>query len=259
MMILYVFKGHYEHVPSSLGTLLKLLHTVESISSVTVGVPCQCDSWCLAAAQAVVVCLFPPEFVLKTFTKRVINHLNLHMIAEVFQISFFQSGPNSREPGKNHLILFALNWNTESTISCSHFSKVIANWCELLNSLHLIAVQATQDDFTLNSSLIFGMCKSPWLFLVISWLKLFPQWCTPPPCMIVPLGLRNHGAPALLLLWCLCSPWMFSFHCHLHTYAGLHCCTTVPYLITLRLLDISIISISGWYMALIQCSTTPGI
>lgn len=118
-----------------------------------------------------------------------------------FFFFFPQSGPNSREPGKNHLILFALNWNSESTISCSHFPKVIANWCELLNSLHLIAAEAAQDDFTLNSSLIFGMCKSPWLFLVISWLRLFLRWCTRSPCMIAPL---DSGTIELQCCCCCC-------------------------------------------------------
>lgn len=52
-----------------------------------------------AAAQAAAICLFPPEFVLKAFTERVINHPKLHMIAKVCQI-FFMLDPKSREPGK---------------------------------------------------------------------------------------------------------------------------------------------------------------
>lgn len=222
-------------MPSSLGTLLKLLHTFESISFVSGGAPCQRDSWRLAAAKAVAIYLFSPEFVLKAFTEKVINHLKLHMIAEVFQIFFFQSGLKSREPGKNHIILFALNWNSESTILCSHFPKVIANWCELLNSLHLIAAQGAQDDLTLNSSLIFAMYTSPWLFLVMSWLRLFPQWCTCPPCTIAPSDSgtwRSDAAVAAAMnhagCLCFCPPWMFSLsaalylHCRLHTDAIKH-------------------------------------
>lgn len=74
------------------------------------------------------------------------SHKSLHAAYDCWSFFKFFFSVRSKIKGtrKNHLILFALNWNSESRISCSHFPKVIANWCELLNSPHLTAAQAAQ-------------------------------------------------------------------------------------------------------------------
>lgn len=132
---------------------------------------------------------------------------------------FFLLSVRSKIKGtrKNHLILFALNWNSESTISCSHFPKVIANWCELLNSLHLTAAQAAQNDLTLNSSLIFGMCKSPWLFLIISWLRIL-IW---PSCKVCSSDSRTVA----LRCCCCCDDSCRLFVFGLAVNVSLKCCS----------------------------------
>lgn len=129
-----------DHVMSS-GTLLKQLYTAFSPWLLGLHVHVIHNFLPLLTAAN---CLFPPEFMLKAFMERVINHSMRHMIAKVLSDIFFSVRSKIKVTRKNHLILVALNWNSESRISCSHFPKVITNWCELLNSLHLAATQAAQ-------------------------------------------------------------------------------------------------------------------
>lgn len=70
------------------------------------------------------------------------------------------------------------------------------------------------NDLTLNSSLIFGMCKSPRLFLIISFLRIFSMTHTRPRCKITPRtqeALRSDAAAVMnhTSCLCVCSLWMF--------------------------------------------------
>lgn len=70
------------------------------------------------------------------------------------------------------------------------------------------------NDLTLNSSLISGMCKSPRLFLIISFLRIFSMTHTRPPCKITPRtqeALRSDAAAVMnhTSCLCVCSLWMF--------------------------------------------------
>lgn len=87
------------------------------------------------------------------------------------------------------------------------------------------------NDLTLNSSLIFGMCKSPWLFLIISCLRIFSMTHTHVLRARSLLGLRKRCAQTLLLWWitqavcvsaryeCLAALYL---HCHLQSDAIKH-------------------------------------
>lgn len=130
--------GLNDHVLWALGTLLKELQSVESISSMNVGALCQCDSWSLATAQSAAICLFPPEFVLKAFTERVINHSMLHMIAEVFFRYFFlilcQIQNQGNQEKSFNLICFELKQRIEDFMFSLSKSNCKLMWTSQLPS-----------------------------------------------------------------------------------------------------------------------------
>lgn len=127
------------------------------------------------------ICLFPPEFVLKALTERVINHSMLHMIAEVFLDLFFlcQIQNQGNQEKSFNLICF----EPKQRIMDLMFSLSKSN-CKLMWTPQLPSPHRRSNDLTLNSFLIFGMCKSPWLFLIIHCLRIFS--------MTHPSSTRDH-------------------------------------------------------------------
>lgn len=209
---------HYEDMviwTSTPGFLIKQWHTVKSVSSMTVGALCQCDSWSLATSQTAAVCLSPPEFVLKAFYGE--SHKSLHAAFDCWNIlGFFFLSVRSKikETKKNHLILFAFNWNSKLGISCSHFPKVIANWCELLSSLHLAAAQAAQTIWLWTAPWSLACVNHPdCSSLYVAWE--FSQWRTHPPCTIAARTQDRQSSDTAAVMnhagcLCVCSLWMFS-------------------------------------------------
>lgn len=85
---------------------------------------------------------------------------------------------------------------------------------------------------------------------------IFSVWLTPGLYLEMTLlaSFMSCVGRCVQISWCRGTDWLI-----LLGHAGLHCSITVPYLITLRLLDISVTSISGRYITLIQCSTKADI
>lgn len=126
-------------------------------------------------------------------------------LLKFFQIVFFSVRSKIRGTRKKsfNLICFELKQQIEDFMFSLSKSNCKLMWTPQLSSPRCRS--GSSNDLTLNIPLIFGMWKSTWLFIIISWLRIFSM--THMPC--VQDYSSDSGTEELRRCCCDESRWVF--------------------------------------------------